>query len=306
MLALAADDLGMKPDYNLPLSKVLGDFATQYLLAEDLSILHGSGIRPNHSTQLASFVPSIEDWSGMTLSLNIPELNFSAATRQPVLVECKPGGTMAIAGARIDTINRSTAINFNRRRMFGNSDIGRFYQSFELWHNSPPNRHAVHLNPYENMSLCTIFARIITLDYNFSTIQTSEQGSPPQFNPENLERWYSTAVEAATRPYLEQRRIFETQESFLGLGPSWMQPGDRVVIFDGGATPFILRKHTKEDADGSPMWKLVGDCFLLGWMDGGYCGYTVVDEMPTKAKMTEEEAARKAAKILVREKFVLC
>jgi hypothetical protein len=306
MLALAEDDLGIKPDYNQPLSKILNDLVVRSLLAGDLSILHASGIRPYHSALLASFVPSIENWSGMTLSLNAPELSFSTATCQPVLVECKPGGTMSIAGVRIDAITRSTGIDFSRRFSPSEVSIARVYHSFAVWHNSLRNRHAVHFDPYENMSLYTIFARIITLDYNLSTIQTSEQGSHPQFNLATAGSWYSTAVEVATRPYLEQRMIFETQEGFLGLGPSWMQPGDRVVIFDGGATPFILHKHTKEDADGSQLWKLVGDCFLLGWMDGGYCGHTVVDELPQKAEINEEEVVGTDEKVLVRERFVLC
>jgi hypothetical protein len=85
-----------------------------------------------------------------------------------------------------------------------------------------------------------------------------------------------------------------------------MQPDDQVVMFDGGATPFIIRKYDKKDADGFQMWKLVGDCFLLGWMDGSYCGFAVVDELPPKAKTKEEQAARTDEKFLVRERFVLC
>jgi hypothetical protein len=305
-LALAPDDFGIKPNYKLSLTEVLHDFATRSLLAGDLSVLHASGIRPNHSAQLASFVPSIGDSSGMTLPLNAPELNLSTATRQSVLVEYKPGGTMSIAGVRIHTITRSSTIDFSLRSLPASSHVVHVYDRFVLWHNSPPNRHAVHFKPYENMTLYTILVRIITLDYNLSTTQPSEQGNHAQANRATFGKWYLTAVEAATRPYLEQRMIFETQEGFLGLGPRWMQPDDQVVIFDGGATPFILRKHTEDETDGSQLWKLVGDCFLLGWMDGNYHGHTVVDELPQQAETDEEEAAGTDEKVLVRETFVLC
>ena len=69
-----------------------------------------------------------------------------------------------------------------------------------------------------------------------------------------------------------------------------MAPGDQVVIFDGGKTPFIFRNAVNEDGEHSNTWKLLGDCFLLGWMYGDYFGHTVVDEMPPKPKDNEDAA----------------
>jgi hypothetical protein len=83
-----------------------------------------------------------------------------------------------------------------------------------------------------------------------------------------------------------------------------MQPDDQVVIFDGGVTPIILRKLPSEDGGASKKWQLVGDCLLLGWMDGDYFGHTVVDELPAKTD-GEEQGSTDGAKYLVRDWFVL-
>lgn len=71
---------------------------------------------------------------------------------------------------------------------------------------------------------------------------------------------------------LAQRTLFMTSAGYFGLGPRTLRAGDRVVILDGGMTPFVLRQ-----SDQSEQWKMVGDCYLNSWMDGEYFGHEVVD-----------------------------
>jgi hypothetical protein len=65
------------------------------------------------------------------------------------------------------------------------------------------------------------------------------------------------------------RRTFGTSKGYLGLGPDSAQEGDWVCVIAGAAVPFILREESKG------MWKLVGECYLHGIMDGEF-----MDENP--------------------------
>ncbi|KAI1357522.1 heterokaryon incompatibility protein-domain-containing protein [Xylaria arbuscula] len=59
--------------------------------------------------------------------------------------------------------------------------------------------------------------------------------------------------------FLHHRRVFRTQQGFLGLGPDTMKAGDQVVSLFGGHMAFVLRQVSASD------WVLVGDCYLHHW-----------------------------------------
>jgi hypothetical protein len=65
------------------------------------------------------------------------------------------------------------------------------------------------------------------------------------------------------------RSFFTTHHGYLGLGSSRILPGDKVCIFLGGITPFIIREKISVSAEhGSPVWTLVGEAYIYGLMDG--------------------------------------
>lgn len=77
-----------------------------------------------------------------------------------------------------------------------------------------------------------------------------------------------------------------TESGYFGFGPLLTEPGDVVVLLDGGQNPFILRRvddtyeldeETKkldpcvvEDGEGYT-WELIGQCYLYGFMDNETC-----------------------------------
>jgi hypothetical protein len=53
----------------------------------------------------------------------------------------------------------------------------------------------------------------------------------------------------------------------MGLGPPSINVEDKVYIFRGGQTPFVVRK--KDFDPGESFYHiLIGDCYLHGVMDG--------------------------------------
>ncbi|KAF9698899.1 hypothetical protein EKO04_003195 [Ascochyta lentis] len=57
---------------------------------------------------------------------------------------------------------------------------------------------------------------------------------------------------------IEHRQLFRTKRSWAGLGPKCMRNGDIVVVFTGGAMPFILRPAN----NGKDQYYLMGECYI--------------------------------------------
>ncbi|KIM94387.1 hypothetical protein OIDMADRAFT_136327 [Oidiodendron maius Zn] len=65
------------------------------------------------------------------------------------------------------------------------------------------------------------------------------------------------------------RRVFTTEQGYLGLGPRDMEVGDQVFILSGSNVPFVLREsETAQVNPLLPAYSLVGDCYVHGIMYG--------------------------------------
>ncbi|KAI1412551.1 hypothetical protein F5Y13DRAFT_44119 [Hypoxylon sp. FL1857] len=58
-----------------------------------------------------------------------------------------------------------------------------------------------------------------------------------------------------------RRRFITTENGYIGLAPSKAEVGDRVVLIQGHKPPVVARRAGER-------WKLVGDCYLRGVMEG--------------------------------------
>jgi hypothetical protein len=320
MLALAEDDLGIEPDYNLSCSSLSNEFAMRSLLNQELTVLHASGLRPGSDSALKSFAPNLADGDHKTKPLNDPLLQFSAGTIwNPVHkpVTAATDNSISISGVRIDSIKRFIDV---RPEAHLESEYERFAHWFGGELNiaipSPvdtPGRAAAKSRRYDGVIKPLPGAIASSLKHRFAQLMdlTVDKESWRLIDYKNGELvWRMSWLAAATQQYLINRSVFQCFQGYLGLGPSWMQPDDQVVIFDGGATPFILRRVDNQNGGSSHKWQLVGDCYLLGWMGGNYFGYQVVDELPQeddKLLYTGHfNRRRHKGEYLVRESFVLC
>jgi hypothetical protein len=57
------------------------------------------------------------------------------------------------------------------------------------------------------------------------------------------------------------RKLALTRRGYLSLVPGSAEPGDVIVILDGGDTPFVIRKREEN-------WELLGECYVHGAMKG--------------------------------------
>jgi hypothetical protein len=59
------------------------------------------------------------------------------------------------------------------------------------------------------------------------------------------------------------RRLFVTDNGYVGLGAHGVQPGDKVCVLFGGATPYVVRPTGVEGE-----YLFMGECYVHGLMDG--------------------------------------
>ena len=86
--------------------------------------------------------------------------------------------------------------------------------------------------------------------------------------------------ELYTRPFSDaaiwrcvKRSFVTTKKGYLGLAPWGAREDDVVCVLRGGDVPFILRE--KEDG----YWKLVGEAYVHGIMDGSWVRNAVKDDV---------------------------
>jgi hypothetical protein len=122
---------------------------------------------------------------------------------------------------------------------------------------------------YAMIPIVPIFVYINTLEnFNDTDIRGLRNGGG-RTRPDSLDHHDAgIRCDLIARRIIKYRRIFQTDQGYLGLGPAWMEPGDQVVMFDGCVSPFILRRFVDDNQDGGTKppekWKLVGDYYLLG------------------------------------------
>jgi Heterokaryon incompatibility protein (HET) len=93
---------------------------------------------------------------------------------------------------------------------------------------------------------------------------------PPGFNTEQELSdavLHYTRFGTASTPFNCGRRFCVTKNRYIGMLPARTQPGDLVCILFGADTPFVIREAAEPNST-LKSYKLVGDCYIHGMMDG--------------------------------------
>ena len=256
VLGLAGNDLSIKVEYTYPATRLWLDLVLRSLEGGDLSPLHHAGISQGsgidtHTTQ--SFIPPFEALEDKPISLT-GKPAFCAGHGTAAKVEVIALGLVKLRGIEIDTVTYVTS----RVKEPGISQTGHdIYQIF-----SQPEEliRIAASSPYITEDFVQVFTRTLTAGAVGLAYKHEDKDS--------VFEWGTSFI-----LYTSYRVIFLTRKGYIGLGPYGMQEGDKVVIFDGDSTPFVLRADESE----YDRWKLVGECYLDGWMYGDLFGHTVVE-----------------------------
>ena len=109
-----------------------------------------------------------------------------------------------------------------------------------------------------------------TMLHDMEPLQEAQAGKPKIFQEHHLlscaserQRTVSNPL-SRIMPIIQGQRFFLTKDGFMGLGPPELDTGDMLFVLAGGTHPFVLRQVTLKVNH----FKLVGECFAAGIMDG--------------------------------------
>jgi hypothetical protein len=289
MLALANDNLDISPDYTLSGSALSNSLAIRSLLKGELSVLHISGIGQNSERGTCSFAPNLRPNYMTPLPLNMVELGFSAFKKIGSDVRAISAQVISISGVSVGTIRLCFTDLHDFEMQLSHDKFKTFFHSASL----------ATLPAWTTFITRNLHQPYVSWTAALRWLMMLKIGSPRTSDKE------PKGTDIIAEQHLKNRFLFQTGQGYLGVGPAWMKTGDRVVIFAGGVTPFILRELVSDDGTPTSQWQLVGDCYLLGWMDGDFFGHTLVDEHPSEVNFEGEPKGETGKKYLVKNPYVL-
>lgn len=255
------------PDYSLSLTAIRVDLALQSLHANDFSVLHYAECEVNKSTneKVPSFLPRLSEDSERYRPIALGgslENAYAAGSSRPAWVKSVGSSQIGIRGTYIDEIcylDKFTDVMSALPISSGTPlkmELFNAFRNFESKHNDIIGRQCVYPR-----GIKLAFWRTINLGFpsHKKNVCYFERGLDFRFLPHS----YRLNITKC----FQNRVFFLTKLGYMGLGPNWTKVKDAVVIFDGAETPFILRQATGEDEKG--YWKLIGDCYMEGWMEDG-------------------------------------
>jgi hypothetical protein len=292
------EDTNIIPDYTLTPRQVYQDFLSKHLVAGDFAILHECCIGiPNADEQ--SYVPFFGQARSQTKYIPFSDpLNatYCAGLHLMPAVNINNDKQISLEGFTIDTVEHK--LDFAEDGDFIVDSVphnatpdsatphpedtklplrgtwGAIYQAITAdlliapadrtrWRKDyEENRISPQFSiaPYSYNSLFSVLVQTIRTDLNADADWVSSKGTIRT----------DAHLHRARRELLAERSLFWTKKGYIGLGTAHMRPGDEVVVFSGDTTPFLLRSEGGVHGELEGAYKIVGDCYLFGWMYGEF------------------------------------
>ncbi|CZR70249.1 uncharacterized protein PAC_20150 [Phialocephala subalpina] len=258
------------PNYSMSTVEVYENFATAMILADkrSLTILNMVSqlppeLHPTEAEGLSSWVP---DWSsayGLSnylTSIDAPPYNSSKdSSPQPLIA----GSILIVEGMTADEV----------------MEVGPPLMPYVALDGAilPPKR--LMSEPY-----WTEFVRHV---WSFAH-NTEETNEASKYRIDTHEETAEKYIRHAKR-YSTLRRLITTSNKKIGLAPFMTEKGDKICLFYGGQTPFILRPKQGR------LWRLIGECYISGLMNGE--GFD--EEAPRMMEVLEKDGHWAPAKYFI-------
>ncbi|KAH7355251.1 heterokaryon incompatibility protein-domain-containing protein [Rhexocercosporidium sp. MPI-PUGE-AT-0058] len=284
-----AEDSHFEPDYNTTPSEVFVKSAARLLTRDRSSntLLHGAGIglgrnmeslpswvpdwtKPNGTTVFGAMatkaqyhasgdrVPSTnalydEDQQSLTLAgCIVDEITGFAPPYVEVASQPGPEAKQRVAAAIVAWLDDLQALC----KLAGSHSSGLSYHPDILWRTIVAGSDCV-ANPAPASFRQNFLDFVACAEISAGAVGDDANTEASLEFVNSVEQFVAAMSTVATR-----RRVFATRLGCLGLGPLGIKVGDRICVFLGFNTPFVIRPR---DGGG---YLLVGECYIYGLMNG--------------------------------------
>jgi hypothetical protein len=283
LLGFASDgaDPAFEPDYTIPLEAVVTRFAGAFIKqGKVLQLLY----RASLGSQPSRFPSWVPDWT----TLKPPSLyeasaggkQFCASWIAEPYVEHDAGSDeLRVRGFRLDTLQHVTSASNVPEQW------GEYWQEIDAMMDVPMIKTVYPQNMRDEMKwkvpiVGALFPR--TMGPGNLDLEVSYDAFRRNLAMAKLARFENDpAVSAEGNNYalalgdnIYGWKFFTTQRGLVGLGPPSSMAGDLVYVFNGGGVPFLIRRS----ATRAGAYRLIGECYVHGLMDGEGGGMGPVDE----------------------------
>ncbi|EXJ53371.1 uncharacterized protein A1O5_13390 [Cladophialophora psammophila CBS 110553] len=254
--------------------------------SQSLNILSGApGLLPDPVGSVASWV---QDWTQTYHELPEPFMassigkTFKASDDTPVQLQWTGDlNVLRAKGIRVDIAQRAFDISlFSGQRQQPTLR--------DLWQEISQELGGKLAQYPTGETLCAAFTKTLTANHNYMGVPA---GDDKNFELDASNFWLSAigedlvvhgkAGKVAWREFFRGpkipnesfinainrvcpgRRLLLTQKGYLGLGHTYLQQGDIIVVLFGGPTPYLLREK-----QGANSYTVVGECYIHGLMGG--------------------------------------
>lgn len=293
----------VKVDYRKDISSLYRETA-RYILIDryDLSLLHSTGIGiPRNLMDLPSWVP---DWSCSTIN-NLSQRQIYNTTKDRTSVirgvsvhGVRDWNTVAISGKIVDTIERLSVVRewtINQDGVYEGELIAKARYSVyvemrdlveqyvpEVYETGQTREEALWRTMIGDVGLENVrpassgygdYYRVwhrMQRDLENFVSCCKRDVLPPGYNTQQElvdASLHFTRYNTVFGQFTWNRRFCVTKNGYIGMVPQGTQPGDLVCVLFGADTPFIIRDGTQQSFV-HRSYKLVGDCYIHGMMDG--------------------------------------
>lgn len=269
-------ELQILPDSFNDVKEIYRSVALQFIYRYGVNILSYS--QPAHSDlDMPSWIP---DWSqrwhgGISL-----RANFHAGTAlESLLSVCKCFENIGAKGLQVGTIQKIGGTSLKEWKKFSDFWLPFRYINSEI----AANLTGLGLQgdyPYTGEDYKFAFLEVITAGYGVEVLEKDfSKYSVPSVGIDDYARNTFDPIAMRWRDLFAnlawsdgEWEIFQSDQGYLGLGPTSMEVGDSICIFAEAKVPFILRKEWRG-------YNLVGECYVHGMMQGEMVKGLSVDQL---------------------------
>jgi hypothetical protein len=283
------DSDGLRPDYTLSKEEIYTDIAIRSIRTDGaFSILSFGGGLANASLNIPSWVPS---WIPDPEVKLIPSYYNTAADTQPETSVSNDLKVLTLSGFEIDTIqyvgqepirNQITVTGVGVledlihqahleldffKECAEIASVSNPYPTGEEFEQAYMRLLIGNLNIFDGLD-STVYGSLNDgyqswryTQEHFEDIMAEQSNEQDMQTPAHVSRarqLYNRAIDSVA----SGKRFVRTEKRYLGWANASSQIGDIICIFLGADAPYVLRP------DGEDFYKLVGECYIHGIMDG--------------------------------------
>ncbi|KAH7069275.1 heterokaryon incompatibility protein-domain-containing protein [Paraphoma chrysanthemicola] len=314
-LGLAREESRIAANYSLTLDEIRLETTWKSLVAGEYDVLY-TAVGCDSIVTTPSFVGRMSEleFEAIDLMNRLNRRGFRAGLSRTPNARPIRLGSLGIRGVTVDCVDEVRPVKFRACSNGDRSQVGwtNLEEIYELFVPPEPDAHLSSMWEWMRQKFWqTVILSLRMVEEGEFFTASFNNDSDVDFTDDMLKEqmWLNHPACLWLASTFRTRCFFKTSKGYMGRGPDSTRQGDKVVIFDGAETPFLVRE-IGGDAD-TKKYKLVGDCYLQGWMNGKYYGHEIVDEAEWRpsgrlAKWKAKLRSSRDTPVLRSEEFVIC